>query len=101
MLSKRVLDALREQFHEEFGELNERDCYIQRMKAEVFALIGGMALNDKQMELDVEDAVTGIVASSSLLGFYIGLRTGADMERNISERSLPAQILKAFGELRE
>ena len=71
MLSKRVLDALREQFHEEFGELNERDCYIQRMKAEVFALIGGMALNDKQMELDVEDAVTGIVASSSLLGFYI------------------------------
>ncbi len=32
MLSKRVLDALREQFHEEFGELSERDSYIKRMK---------------------------------------------------------------------
>ena len=31
MLSKKVLDALREQFHEEFGELSERDSYIQRM----------------------------------------------------------------------
>lgn len=28
MLSKRVLDALREEFHEEFGELSERDDYI-------------------------------------------------------------------------
>ena len=100
MLSRRVLDALREQFHDKFGELSERDGYIQRMKAEVFALISGMALNDKQLELDVEDAVTGIVASSSLLGFYIGLRTGADMERNISDHNLPEQILKAFGELR-
>ena len=100
MLSRRVLDALREQFHDEFGELSERDGYIQRMKAEVFALISGMALNDKQLELDVEDAVTGIVASSSLLGFYIGLRTGADMERNISDHNLPEQILKAFGEVR-
>ena len=33
MMSKRVLDALREQFHEDFGELSERDGYIQRMKA--------------------------------------------------------------------
>ena len=31
MLSKRVLDALREEFHEEFGELSVRDDYIQRM----------------------------------------------------------------------
>lgn len=43
MLSKRVLDALREEFHEEFGELSERDDYIQRMKADAFALIGSMA----------------------------------------------------------
>ena len=39
MLSKRVLDALREEFHEEFGELSVRDEYIQRMKADAFALI--------------------------------------------------------------
>ena len=42
MLSKKVLDALREQFHEEFGELSERDGYIQRVKADAFALIGSM-----------------------------------------------------------
>jgi len=50
MLSKRVLDALREEFHEEFGELSERDDYIQRMKADAFALIGSMAPNDRRTE---------------------------------------------------
>ena len=50
MLSKKVLDALREQFHKEFGELSERDSYIQRMKADAFALIGSMAPNDRKSE---------------------------------------------------
>ena len=101
MMSKRVLDALREQFNDEFGELSERDGYIQRMKADAFALIGSMAPNDKRLETDVEDAITGIVTSSSLPGFYIGLRTGADMERNISDSMFPKQVLKMFGDLEE
>lgn len=63
MLSKRVLDALREEFHEEFGELSVRDEYIQRMKADAFALIGSMAPNDRRLEVDVDDAITGIVTA--------------------------------------
>ena len=101
MMSKRVLDALREQFNDEFGELSERDGYIQRMKADAFALIGSMAPNDKRLETDVEDAITGIVTSSSLLGFYIGLRTGADMERNISDSKFPERVLEMLGDLEE
>ena len=101
MMSKRVLDALREQFHEDFGELSERDGYIQRMKADAFALIGSMAPNDRRLETDVADAITGIVTSSSLLGFYIGLKTGADVERYISDFRLPEQILKVYQELKE
>lgn len=99
MLSKRVLDALREEFHEEFGELSERDDYIQRMKADAFALIGSMAPNDRRLEVEVDDAITGIVTASSLLGFYIGLKTGADMERHISDPKFPEHVLEAFGEL--
>lgn len=99
MLSKRVLDALREEFHEEFGELNERDDYIQRMKADAFALIGSMAPNDRRLEVEVDDAITGIVTASSLLGFYIGLKTGADMERHISDSKFPEHVLEVFGEL--
>ena len=60
MMSKRVLDALREQFHEDFGELSERDGYIQRMKADAFALIGRMAPYDRRLETDIEDAITDI-----------------------------------------
>lgn len=63
MLSKRVLDALREEFHEEFGELSKRDDYIQRAKADAFALIGSMASNDRRLEVDVDDAINGIVSS--------------------------------------
>lgn len=101
MLSKKVLDALREQFHEEFGELSERDGYIQRVKADAFALIGSMAPNDRRLEVEVDDAITGIVSASSLLGFHIGLKTGADVERYISDFRLPEQILKVYQELKE
>lgn len=101
MLSKKVLDALREQFHEEFGELSERDGYIQRVKADAFALIGSMAPNDRRLEVEVDDAINGIVSASSLLGFYIGLKTGADVERYISDSRLPEQILKVYQELKE
>ena len=101
MLSKRVLDALREEFHEEFGELSERDDYIQRMKADAFALIGSMAPDDRRLEVEVDDAITGVVTASSLLGFYIGLKTGADMERHISDSKFPEQVLKVFLELKE
>ena len=101
MLSKKVLDALREQFHEEFGELSERDGYIQRVKADAFALIGSMAPNDRRLEVEVDDAITGIVSASPLLGFYIGLKTGADVERYISDFRLPEQILKVYQELKE
>ena len=100
MLSKKVLDALREQFHEEFGELSERDGYIQRVKADAFALIGSMAPNDRRLEVEVDDAITGIVSASSLLGFYIGLKTGADVERYISDSRLPEQILKGIRNLK-
>lgn len=101
MLNKRVLDALREEFHEEFGKLSERDDYIQRMNADTFALIGSMAPNDRRLEVEVDDAITGIVSASSLLGFYIGLKTGADMERHISDSKFPEQVLKVFRELKE
>ena len=82
MLSKRVLDALREQFHEEFGELSERDSYIKRMKADAFALIGSMTPNDRRLRCEVDDAIN-------------------DMERQISDSKLPEQILNAFQELNE
>ena len=101
MLSKKVLDALREQFHEEFGELSERDGYIQRVKADAFALIGSMAPNDRRLEVEVDDAITGIVSASSLLGFYIGLKTGADVERNISDSKFPERVLEMLGDLEE
>jgi len=99
MLSKKVLDAMRDEFNEEFGELSERDGYIQQMKAEAFALIGSMAPNDRRLETDVEDAITGVVSSASLLGFFIGLRTGADMMKHMTDTSFPEQILEAFGDL--
>ena len=101
MLSKRVLDALREEFHEEFGELSERDDYIQRMKADAFALIGSMVPNDTQVTADIEDAITGIISASSLLGFYIGLRSGADMMNSLTSDNFPQKFLAAFGELSE
>ena len=101
MLSRKVLDALRDEFNEEFGELSEKDSYIQQMKADAFALIGSMAPNDRRLEVEIDDAITGIVSASSLLGFYIGVQTGADMERYISDSRLPEQILKVYQELKE
>ncbi len=83
MLSRKVLDALRDEFNDEFGELSEKDSYIQQMKADAFALIGSMAPNDRRLKYEVDDAITGIVAASSLLGFYIGLKTGAEDRKSV------------------
>lgn len=91
---------MREEFHEEFGELSERDGYIQEMKSDALALIGSMAPNDKRLECEVDDAITGIVTAASLLGFYIGLRTGADMIISLTNNQFPECILAAYGELR-
>lgn len=98
MLSRRVLDALREQFDAEFGELSERDDYLQQMKADTFALVGSMAPNDRRLETDVDDAINGIVAAASALGFYIGMRTGADMTKSLSNPQFPQQILEFTGD---
>lgn len=99
MLSRRVLDALCEQFNDEFGALSERDSYIQQMKADAYALIGSMAPNDRRLETDVDDAFNGIVSAASVLGFYIGMRTGADMMKHMTDSKFPEQILEAFGDL--
>lgn len=100
MLDKKILDAMRYRFYEEFDALSEKDDYIQRMKADAFALIGSMAPNDSRLETDVEDAITGIVTSASLLGFFIGLRTGADMIKSLTNSQFPECILAAYGELK-
>ena len=70
------MDALREQFHEEFGELSERDSYIKRMKADAFALIGSMTPNDRRLRCEVDDAINGIVSASSCWAFISGFRLG-------------------------
>ena len=101
MLSRKVLDALSDEFNDEFDKLSEKDSYIQQMKANAFALIGSIAPIDRKLEYEVDDAITGIVSASSLLGFYIGLKTGADMERNISDSNFPERVLKVFQELKE
>ena len=66
MLSRKVLDALRDEFNDEFGKLSEKDSYIQQMKANAFALIGSIAPNDRKLEYEVDDAITGIVSASSV-----------------------------------
>lgn len=101
MLNKKALDALREEFNEEFGALSERDSYIQQMKADAFALIGSMAPNDRRLETTVDDAVNGIISAAALLGFYIGMRTGADMVVSMTNSKFPEQFLAAYGELDE
>ena len=101
MLSRKVLDALRDEFNDEFGDLSEKDSYICQMKADAFALISSMAPNDKRLECEVDDAITGIVSASSLLGFYIGLKTGANMMSSLTSNNFPQKYLAAFGELIE
>lgn len=42
MLSRKVLDALRDEFNDEFGDLSEKDSHIRQMKADAFALISSI-----------------------------------------------------------
>lgn len=98
-MDKKILDAMRYIFFEEFDALSAKDSYIQKAKADALALIGSMAPNDSRLETDVEDVITGVTASASRLGFYIGLKTGAEMMKSLTDSKFPEQILAAYGEL--
>lgn len=98
-MDKKILDAMRYTFFEEFEALSKKDSYIQRAKADALALIGSMAPGDSRLKTDVEDVITGITASASRLGFYIGLKTGAEMMKNLTDSKFPERVLAAYGEL--
>lgn len=99
-MDKKILDAMRYTFFEEFEALSEKDSYIQRTKADALALISSMAPGDSRLETDVEDAIAGITASVSRLGFYIGLKTGAEMVKDLTDSNFPEHVLAAYGEFK-
>lgn len=83
MLSKTVLDAMRYDFYDKFDALSEKDVSIQKAKSEAFALFKSIASNDSRIDTDVEDAITALLCSASLLGFYIGLKTSGNMIKSL------------------
>lgn len=99
-MDKEILDAMRYTFFEEFDALSEKDSYIQSAKADALALIGSMAPDDSRLKTDVEDAITGVTASAARLGFYIGLKTGAEMIKSLTDSKFPEHVLVAYGEYR-
>jgi len=101
MLSKTVLDALRDDFNEEFEKLSQKDDYIQTSICELLSLVGNVSTFTEAQENNIMDAVQAVISSSSCLGFSIGLKEGTNILQSLLNPSLPELTLKAYGELIE
>lgn len=99
MLSKAVIDSMRENFNEKFGRLSERSTYLREAVNEAKAHIVQLGKPTKEQVDTLETDMWAIMSSASLLGYYIGLQEGADMIQALTSADLPENMLDAFGEL--
>lgn len=99
MLSKAVIDSMRDNFNEKFGRLSERSIYIKEAIGEAKTHISECGKLTKEQADTLETDLWAIMSSASTLGYYIGLQEGADMVQSLSAPDLPEKMLDAFGEL--
>lgn len=99
MISKAVMDSMRDNFNEKFGRLSERSRYLKEMVNDIRTHTGSIKGITDEQRGTFEDDLWAVISSASLLGYYIGLQEGADMMRELSSADLPEKMLDAFGEL--
>lgn len=99
MLSKAVIDSMRDNFNEKFGRLSERSTYIKEAIGEAKAHISECGKLTKEQADTLETDLWAIMSSASTLGYYIGLQEGVDIVQSLSSPDLPEKMLDAFGEL--
>lgn len=99
MLSKTVIDSMRDDFNEKFGRLSERSLYLKEAIAEIRGHIDGFKDITEDQKNTFSDDLYAVISSASILGYYIGLQEGASIIQVLSSADLPEKMLDAFGEL--
>ena len=95
MLSKLLIDSLRENFYDKFDKLSDRSLYLK----EAIKHHPGVKDLEESQRMDFEDNLYAVISSASVLGYYIGLQEGADIIQSLTSSDLPEKMLAAFGEL--
>ena len=98
MLSKLLIDSLRENFYDKFDKLSGQSLYLKEAITDIEHHPGVKDLEESQ-RMDFEDNLYAVISSASVLGYYIGLQEGADIIQSLVSSDLPEKMLAAFGEL--
>lgn len=99
MLSKAVIDSMRDGFNERFGRLSERSTYLQEAVSDIKSNVCTIPGMKEEQQCTFEDDLYAVISSASMLGYYIGLQEGAGMIQALTSNNLPEMMLEAFGEL--
>lgn len=98
MISKGIIDSMRDDFNEKFGRLSNRSRNLTEAIRAIKKQPGVKGLSNEHATL-FEDNLYAIISAASVLGYYIGLQEGADMIQSLSSADLPEKLLDAFNEL--
>lgn len=94
MFTKEVVDSMRQAFHDSFEKFSEKDKEMAEVKEQIISLIIKKYQPPKDFMNDLEDALYDVLTESSALGYYIGIKDGAEMSNALIQQSLPEQLLK-------
>jgi len=98
MISKIVIDSMRDNFNEKFGRISNRSRSLKEAIEAIKKQKGIKGLSEEHVSL-FEDNLYAIISAASVLGYYIGLQEGADMMQSLSSADLPERLMDAFDEL--
>lgn len=88
MLSKLLIDSLRENFYDKFDKLSGQSLYLKEAITDIEHHPGVKDLEESQ-RMDFEDNLYAVISSASVLGYYIGLQEGADIIQSLVSSDLP------------
>ena len=91
MLSKLLIDSLRENFYDKFDKLSDRSLYLKEAITDIKHHPGVKDLEESQ-RMDFEDNLYAVISSASVLGYYIGLQEGADIIQSLTSSDLPEKM---------
>lgn len=94
MFNKIIADSIRQSFDDKFSKISENDKEILNSTQKILDIVGNECrLTDNKMNA-LEDAITEVICAASIIGYFIGIKDGADVISSITKETFPEYLLR-------
>lgn len=94
MFNRMIADSIRQSFDDKFSKISESNKEILNSTQKILDIASNECrLSDNKMNA-LEDAITEVICASSIIGYFIGIKDGADVINSITKDTFPEYLLK-------